>query len=87
MAAARDRPSYQPSPRELLRERLADLEHEQWMDWSRQLAAGESLSANRLARWKANWVPYAALSESDKEQDRAYADRILELLEEFGLLS
>ena len=37
-----------------LGERLAELEHEQWIEWSRTLAACESLSAERLARWHAH---------------------------------
>ncbi len=80
MAAQPPANDEQPTAPASLRERLAELEHEQWIEWSRTLAAGESLSAERLARWHARWVPYAELTEEAKELDRAYADRILALL-------
>lgn len=62
-----------------LLERLADLEHEQWMKWSKDIASKESLSEERLARWKACWVPYADLSEEMKEFDREWARKVLAL--------
>ncbi len=66
-----------------LREQLAEIEHEQWMAWSKDVAARESLSPERVARWQRYWVPYAELSEEVKEQDRAYADQVLALLGRF----
>lgn len=65
-----------------LRERLAELEHEQWIEWSRSVAEREPLSAERIARWEKYWVPYAMLDEEVKDQDRRYADRIIALLVE-----
>jgi hypothetical protein len=59
------------------RERLAALEHEQWVEWSRAIADVEAITATRLARWEKMWVPYAELSEEQKDQDRVWADRIL----------
>jgi hypothetical protein len=64
-----------------LREQLAALEHEQWVEWSRHLAASEELSADRLARWRRSWVPYAQLPEHQKDLDRTYADHVLALLD------
>jgi hypothetical protein len=64
-----------------LREQLAALEHDQWVEWSRHLAASEELSADRLARWQRSWVPYAQLPEHLKDLDRAYADHVLALLD------
>lgn len=68
-----------------LRERLAEMEHEQWCEWSRNLAGTETLAPERLAAWRSRWVPYAELSEADKDLDREYADRVLEVLRESGI--
>jgi hypothetical protein len=68
-----------------LREKLAALEHEQWCAWSRTLAETETLTPERLAEWRTLWVPYAQLSETEKDLDRKYADRVLAVLEREGL--
>jgi hypothetical protein len=64
-------------PDDLL-ERLAELEHEQWVAWSRAVA-GE-VSEERRRRWQAWWVPYRELPESAKEEDRAWARKVLAIL-------
>lgn len=61
-------------------EALADLEHEQWIEWSKSLAQNEDLSPERVARWEKLWIPYALLTEEQKEQDRVYARKALDLL-------
>ena len=61
-----------------LLERLAELEHEQWMAWS-QSVAGE-VSAERRQRWQACWVSYADLPDEVKELDRLWARKVLEAL-------
>ena len=33
-----------------------------------------------MAGWAKRWVSYSALSEADKDLDRAYADRVIQLL-------
>ena len=63
-----------------LLEQLAKLEHDQWMEWSKDLAAKENISKERKDRWKKLWIPYAELSEKEKEQDRVYARKILKLI-------
>ena len=63
-----------------LLERLAELEHEQWVAWSRAVAA--EVSADRRRRWQACWVPYAELPEAVKELDRAWARKVLTTLGE-----
>jgi hypothetical protein len=50
-------------------EALAALEHEQWMAWSKSLAAAEPLSEERVERWRRLWVPYADLSEQEEEAE------------------
>ncbi len=61
-----------------LLERLAELEHEQWVAWSRAVA--DEVSEERRRRWQECWVPYAELSEEVKELDRAWARKVLAAL-------
>lgn len=64
-----------------MRERLAELEHSQWCEWSQHLVSGgENISEVRLMRWRRLWVPYSRLSEAAKEADRDYADRVIKAL-------
>jgi hypothetical protein len=56
-------------------ERVAEVEHEQWMAWSKAVAA--EVSPERQARWKEHWVPYADLPEDVKELDRRWARKAL----------
>ena len=58
-------------------EELAAIEHEQWVFWSKTLAETENLSPERLARWKALWIPYEQLTEETKEHDRVWARKVL----------
>ncbi len=61
-------------------EKLAELEHIQWIEWSKNIASTEVISQERLERWKKLWIPYNELTEEQKEQDRIYARKILEIL-------
>jgi len=74
---------YVVSEEELL-ERLADLEHNQWWEWSRDLSRKENLSKERLDRWDKLWTFYKFLPEKAKEQDRVYARKIIALLKELS---
>lgn len=63
-------------------ERLASLEHEQWWRWALNLMQTEpNISAERIARWKESMVPYAQLTEENKDHDRIWARRVLAILE------
>ena len=66
-------------------EKLADLEHNQWWEWSRELSRKEKLSKERLDRWDKLWTFYKFLSEKLKEQDRIYARKVVDILKEEGL--
>jgi len=66
-------------------ERLAVLEHDQWWEWSRDLSQKEKLSKERTNRWNKLWTFYKFLSETEKEQDRIYARKIVGLLRELGV--
>lgn len=65
-----------------LLEELAELEHEQWIEWSKAIAPeiNTAYFMPHLERWKKCWVPYSKLSESDKEHDRKWARKILAIL-------
>lgn len=63
-----------------VRERLAALEHEQWIAWSRDIAATEAVTPGRLERWRRLWRPYDELTEAEKDQDRVWADKVLALI-------
>ena len=52
-------------------EKLAELEHEQWLSWAR--AVWDEVSVERREKWSPDMVPYAELSEKAKEQDREWA--------------
>jgi hypothetical protein len=54
-------------------EKLADLIHEEWIAWSRNIAEKEELSWERLDRWAKLRKPYSELTEEQKEQDRVWA--------------
>jgi len=69
-----------------LLESLANLEHEQWVKWSKEIVIKEmSLSEERIRRWKKYWVSYNELDEDIKEFDREYARKIIKLLENKGI--
>lgn len=69
------------TPDDLL-EKLAALEHDQWIEWSKNIAETEMISPSRLARWKKMWIPYSQLSEDIKEHDRTWARKVLILNQE-----
>ncbi len=66
-----------------LLERLAALEHEQWMSWAGTIMKQEKLSEERLRRWLSYMVPYEQLPEDVKEYDREWARKVLEVIKEF----
>ncbi len=59
-------------------ERLAAVEHEQWIHWSQAVAAEVSVERRQL--WQACWAPYEDLPEEMKELDRFWARRALEAM-------
>jgi hypothetical protein len=66
-----------------LRERLAALEHEQWAHWTRYML--DNLTPENVERWRSQIeTPYERLSESEKQSDREWADRVLILVEAFA---
>jgi hypothetical protein len=80
-------------PKAEMLEVLAELEHEQWMHWSKatleNLKKMDSDEPDAYLnacfwfedRWSRNWKPYNELSEETKEFDRIWARKVLEILE------
>jgi hypothetical protein len=74
-------------PYNQLVERLADLEHRQWVCWSKHIAKTEKrLTAKRRARWKTLWKPYQKLSVLDQNADRQWAEIVIEELVKLGVM-
>lgn len=65
-------------------EKLAELEHAQWMEWSKEISQRCSCNIDKktLERWKLCWVPYSQLTDKQKEQDRVWARKVLETVKD-----
>jgi hypothetical protein len=68
-------------------EQLAKLEHEQWIYYSKDVAnrinnasSLELLQNETVNKWRTKWTDYLSLSEQDKDKDRIWAKKVLELL-------
>jgi len=59
-------------------EKLAALEHEQWAHWTRYML--DNLTPENIQRWRRQIeTPYEDLSEKEKESDRVWARKVMEL--------
>ena len=67
----------------MLVEKLAQLEHTQWMAWSKALANKVALPKSITDRWRECWTPYNKLSEEMKDIDRIWARRTLYILKAY----
>lgn len=63
-----------------LLEKLAAIEHEQWIAWAKSIGETENISPERAERWATYFVPYEQLSEDVKEHDRVWARKVLEAI-------
>jgi len=61
-------------------EQLADLEHRQWIHWSKYVAENHDIPDKLEEKWEKSWKPYSELSEEMKEKDRKWARKVLEIL-------
>jgi len=68
----------QLNPPDGLLESLDEIEHEQWMHWSKAVA-GDVSDATRN-QWQRSWVAYDELKEEVKEADRLWARKVVKLL-------
>jgi len=66
-----------------LKEQIAEAIHNEWEDWSINLYKNETLSEDRIKRWRTMWIPYSELSEEVKDYDRKWAIQILSLIQPY----
>lgn len=66
-------------------EELSDLEHDQWVKWSRVtfLKLDDFTIDEIVNKWRPNWKPYSELPEEEKEKDRIFARKVIERLIEW----
>lgn len=62
-----------PQPTVPAVERVAAVEHDQWWAWAAKILQEENISPERVDRWLKCMVPYALLTEDQKEHDREWA--------------
>lgn len=67
-----------------MKEKIAELIHEEWMLWAKTLIQSEpTLSKERVERWENEcFKPYSELSEEMKDMDRMFADKFLKIVED-----
>lgn len=64
-------------------EELAELEHEQWMYWAKDILKTEDITEERAKRWeKESFKPYKNLTEEQKDMDREWARKVLKIIDE-----
>lgn len=64
---------------EALLEMLADLEHQQWAHWTEYML--DNLTEENIKHWKFQINnPYRHLTEKEKESDREWARKVLDIL-------
>ena len=60
-------------------ERLAELEHKQWAHWTEYML--NNLTADNIVRWRQQInTPYSELSEKEKDSDRKWANKVLDII-------
>ena len=65
-------------------EALSEIEHQQWLHWSKPVAP-EVAGATRR-KWKRSWMDYSKLTEGEEESDRVWARKVVALLRERQLI-
>lgn len=63
-------------------EKLAELEHEQWILWAKNILKTENISEERDKRWRELFVDYSKLSEEMKDKDREWAIKAFKIMKE-----
>lgn len=64
-------------------EKLAELEHKQWMEWAKGILKEENITKERKDRWeKECFKPYKDLEEKMKEFDREWARKAYKIMKE-----
>ena len=68
---------------QVLREEIAEIEHNVWMTWARTILEKESITIERQQRWGTFFIPYADLPEKEKDKDRKQADKVLAVVKKY----
>lgn len=67
--------------RDELLEKLAALEHEQWVHWTKYML--DNLTDVNIHRWRRQVeTPYEDLPDDEKRSDRDWARKVLEIVKE-----
>ena len=62
-------------------EKLAKLEHDQWMLWAKDILKSEDITKERSDRWKKeSFKPYKDLTEEQKDMDREWAEKVYNIV-------
>lgn len=62
-----------------IRERLADLEHQQWAHWTKYML--NNLTEENIQRWRKQIeTEYKDLTEKEKDSDREWAQKVIDTL-------
>lgn len=70
---------------EELRDDLADLEHVQWAHWTKYML--DNLTPENIARWtKQIDTPFSELSPEEQKSDYDWADKVLDILRDLGII-
>ncbi len=67
-----------------LREKLAELEHKQWLSWVQYIIKQWShiLPMELKEHWAKNIKSYSELREEEKDKDRVWADKVIKLIKD-----
>lgn len=64
-------------------EKLAELEHIQWSHWTKYML--DNMTPENIARWRRQIeTPYSELSEKEKDSDREWAIKALEITDDIS---
>jgi len=65
---------------EKILEELAELEHNQWMEWVGTMMKTQNITPDVLANWKSYLILYSDLPEDIKEFNRKFARKVMGVL-------
>jgi len=66
-----------------LREKLANLEHQQWAHWTKYML--DNLTEENITRWKKQIeTDYKDLTKKEKESDRVWADKTMKTITKYN---
>lgn len=73
------------NPYKKLLEELSDLEHRQWIHWTKYML--DNLTTENIERWRRQCdIPYDQLIDSEKNSDREWAYKIIDKIVELDFV-